>query len=104
MKAEEAYKQAMELYLQETRLPTAEPSQGSNEVEALKKEIQGLQAKNKDLSDKLTQSEAKSTQTLKTGEATSSKDKSKITSTDLSWDEEENWAEMSDDEDPFIAQ
>ena len=39
MKVEEAYQQAMELYLQETRLPTVEPSHGSNEVEALKKEI-----------------------------------------------------------------
>ena len=36
IKAEEAYQQAMELYLQETKLTTAEPSQGSNEIEALK--------------------------------------------------------------------
>ena len=36
IKAEEAYQQAMELYLQETRLPIAEPSQGSNKIEALK--------------------------------------------------------------------
>ena len=104
IKAEEAYQQAMELYLQETRLPTAEPSQGSNKIEALKQEIKGLQANNKDHSDKLTQSEAKSTQMIKTGEASRSKDKSKVTSTDLSWDEEGNWADMPEDEDPFIAQ
>ena len=58
--AEEAYQQVMELYLQETKLPTAVPSQGSNELEALKEEIKGLQEKNKDLNEKLTLSEAKS--------------------------------------------
>ena len=36
IKAEEAYQQAMELYLQETKAPTAVPSQGSNDLEALK--------------------------------------------------------------------
>ena len=60
IKAEEAYQQAMELYLHETKVPTAMPSQGSNDLEALKKEIKGLQEKNKDLSKKLTISEAKS--------------------------------------------
>ena len=40
---------------------------------------------------------------MKTGEATSSKAKSKLTSTDLHWDEEGNWAKMPEDEDPFIA-
>ena len=83
VKAKEAYQQSMELYLQETRVPTAKPSQGSNKIEALKQEIKGLQERNKDLSDKLTQSEAKSTQTVKTGEVSSSKDKSKLTNTDL---------------------
>ena len=38
------------------------------------------------------------------GEATSSKAKSKLTSTDLNWDEEGNWAKMLEDEDPFIAE
>ena len=83
VKAEEAYQQAMELYLQETRMPTAEPSQGSNNVEALKQEIKGLQERNKDLNEKLTKSEAKSAQTTQTGEAASSKAKSKLTNTDL---------------------
>ena len=40
---------------------------------------------------------------MKTGEASSSKAKSKLTSTNLNWDEEENWAKMPEDEDPFIA-
>ena len=59
------------------------PSQGLNDLEALKEEIKGLQEKNKDLSEKLTLSEAKSTQMVKTGEASSSRAKSKLTSTDL---------------------
>ena len=41
---------------------------------------------------------------MKTGEASSSKVKSRLTSIDLSWDEEGNWANMLEDEDPFIAQ
>ena len=94
----------MELYLQETKAPTAVPSQGSNDLEALKQEIKSLHERNKYLSDKLTQSEAKSMQTVKTGEASRSKDKSKLTSINLSWDEEGNWADMPNDEDPFIAQ
>ena len=61
IKAEEAYQQAMELYLQESKAPTTVPSQGSNKLETLKQEIKGLQERNKDLSEKLTQSEAKST-------------------------------------------
>ena len=63
-----------------------------------------MQEKNKDLSEKLTKSEAKSAQTTKTGEATSSKAKSKLTSIDLNWDEEGNWAEMPKDKDPFISE
>ena len=94
----------MELYLQETKAPTIVPSQGSNDVEALKQEIKGLQERNKDLSEKLTLSEAKSTQIVKTSEASSSKAKSKLTSTDLNWDEEGNWAKMPEDEDPFISE
>ena len=66
------------------------PSLGSNDLEVLKEEIKGLQEKNKDLSEKLTKAKAKSTQMMKTGEATSSKAKSKLTSTDLNWDEEGN--------------
>ena len=85
-------------------MPTAVPSQGSNELEALRDEIKGLQEKNKALSAKLTLSEAKSTQTVKTGEASSSRAKSKLTSTDLNWDEEGNWAEMPEDTDTFIAE
>ena len=42
VKAEEAYQQAMELYLEETKVPTTVPSQGSNDLEALKQEIKGL--------------------------------------------------------------
>ena len=42
MKAEEAYQQAMELYLQDTRVPTAVPFLGSNDLEVLKEEIKGL--------------------------------------------------------------
>ena len=45
VKAKEAYQQAMELYLQETKVPTAAPSQGLNDLEALKEEIKGLQEK-----------------------------------------------------------
>ena len=67
IKAEEAYQQAMALYLQETRVPTAVPSHGSIDLEALKEEIKGLQEKNKDLSEKLTLSEAKSTHIVKEG-------------------------------------
>ena len=51
----------------------------------------------------MTLSEAKSTQTVKIGRASSSRDKSKLTSTNLNWDEEGNWAKMPEDEDPFIA-
>ena len=94
----------MDLYLQDAQAPITAPSLGSNDLEQLKEEIRSLKEKNKDLSDKLTQSEAKSTQTIKTGEAASSKGKSKLTSIDLSWDEEGNWADMPEDEDPFIAQ
>ena len=94
----------MELYLHKTKVPTAVPSQGSNELQALKEEIKGLQERNKDLSEKLTLLEAKSTQTVKTGEASSSRAKSKLTITDLNWDEEGNWAKMPEDEDPFIAE
>ena len=83
LKAEEAYQHAMALYLQDTQAPTAAPSLGSNDLELLKVEIQSLKKQNKDLSNKLTILEAKSTQTTKTGEATSSKTKSKLTSTDL---------------------
>ena len=83
LKAEEAYQHAMALYLQDTQAPTAAPSLGSNDLELLKVEIQSLKKQNKDLSNKLTILEAKSTQTTKTGEATSSKLKSKLTSTDL---------------------
>ena len=90
VKAEEAYQQAMELYLQETKVPIVVSSQGSNDLEALKQEIKGLQERNKDLSEKLTLSEAKSTQTVKTIEASSSKAKSKLTSTDLNWEKEGN--------------
>ena len=61
-----------------------------NDLEQLKEEIKSLKEKNKDLSEKLTISEAKSTQTTKTSEALSSKTKSKLTSTDLQWDEEGN--------------
>ena len=42
-----------------------------------------MKEKNKYLNEKLTISEAKSTQTTKAGEATSFKTKSKLTSTDL---------------------
>ena len=56
---------------------------GSNDLELLKEEIKGLKKKNKDLIEKLTKSEAKSAQTTQTGEATSSKAKSKLTSTYL---------------------
>ena len=41
---------------------------------------------------------------MKTDEASSSRAKSKLTSTDLNWDEEGNWAEMPEDKDPFIAE
>ena len=52
----------------------------------------------------MTLSKAKSTQTIKTSEATSSKMKSKLTSTDLQWDEEANWAKIPDNEDLFIQE
>ena len=94
----------MDLYLQDTQAPTTVPSLGSDDLELLKEEIKGLKQQNKDLSEKLTKSEAKSTQTTKTGEATSSKAKSKLTSTDLQWDEEGNWADMLEDKDPFIQE
>ena len=94
----------MNLYLQDTQVPTTMLSLGSNDLEVLKEEIKGLQEKNKDLNKKLTKSEAKSAQTTKTGEATSSKAKSKLPSIDLQWDEEGNWADMPEDEDPFIQE
>ena len=50
IKAEEAYQQAMELYLQDTQVPTAVPSLGSNDLQLLKEEIKGLKKKNKGLS------------------------------------------------------
>ena len=40
----------------------------------------------------------------KTGEATSSKAKSKLTSTELQRDEDGNWADMPEDKDPFIQE
>ena len=85
-------------------MPTAMPSLGFNDLELLKEEIKGLKKQNKDLSEKLTKSEAKSTQTTQVGEAASSKAKSKLTSTDLQWDEEGNWADTPEDEDPFIQE
>ena len=94
----------MNLYLQDTQVPTTMSSLGLNDLEVLKEEIKGLQEKNKDLSEKLTKSKAKSAQATKTGEATSSKAKSKLTSTNLQWDEEGNWADMPEDEDPFIQE
>ena len=63
-----------------------------------------MKEKNKDLSEKLTILEAKSTQMTKKGEAISSKTRSKITSMDLHWDKEGNWVEMLDDEDPFVQE
>ena len=63
-----------------------------------------MKEKNKDLSEKLTLSEAKSTQTTKTCDATSSKTRSKLISTNLQWDEEGNWVEMPDDEDPYVQE
>ena len=104
LKAKEAYQQVMDLYLQDTQAPIAMPSLGSNDLELLKEEIKGLKMQNKDLSEKLTKSKAKSTQTIKAGEATSSKAKAKLTSTDLQWDEEGNWVDMQEDEDPFIQE
>ena len=83
MKAKEAYKQAMDLYLQDAQALVAVPSLGSNNLEQLKEEIKSLKEKNKDLSKKLTISKAKSMQTVKNGEASSSKAKSKLTSTNL---------------------
>ena len=53
-RAEEAYKQAMDLYLQDTQAPVTMPSLGSNDLEQLKEEIRSLKEKNKDLSEKLT--------------------------------------------------
>ena len=63
-----------------------------------------MREQNRDLSEKLTQSGAKSTKTTKRGESTSFKAKSKIISTDLQWDKEGNWAEMPEDDDPFVQE
>ena len=70
------------------------PDYREKDPEQLKEEIKSLKKKNKDLSEKLTLSEAKSTQTIKKDEAISFETNSKLTSTDLQWDEEGNWAEM----------
>ena len=104
MKAKEAYKQAMDMYLQDAQAPVVVPSLGSNNLEQLKEEIKSLKEKNKDMSEKLMQLGAKSAQTTTKGEASASSAKSKITSIDLHWDEEGNWAEMPKDEDPFVQE
>ena len=49
MKAKEAYKQAMDMYLQDAQAPIAVPSLGSNNLEQLKEEIKSLKEKIKTL-------------------------------------------------------
>ena len=41
-RVEEAYKQAMDLYLQDAQAPITAPSLGSNDLEQLKKEIKSV--------------------------------------------------------------
>ena len=94
MRAKEAYKQAMDLYLQDAQAPITVPSLGSNDLEQLNEEIKSLKEQNKDLSKKLTKLGTKSAQTTTKGEASSSGAKSKIISTNLHWDEEGNWTKI----------
>ena len=68
----------------------------------MKQEIQSLRQQNGDLSKKLNQSSAKSTQTTTKGDALTSEARSKVTGIDLHWDEEGNLAEMLEDKDPFV--
>ena len=68
----------------------------------LKDEIEDLKNQNKEHSDKLLQSDTKSTRTTAKGSASTSIPTSRSTSVDLSWDEEGRWKEMPEDEDPFV--
>ena len=55
VKAKEAHKHAMDLYLKESLTKTPTPSLGSNDIALMKQEIESLREQKRDLSEKSSQ-------------------------------------------------